>query len=92
MRTFQLHILAADRVFFEGECESVVAPTASGQYGVQAHHSNMIAAISPRVVRAHGSSRVEPSGCFDPLITPVLSTHLAALTAHELVDAWSGMA
>ena len=47
MRTFQLHILAADRVFFEGECESVVAPTASGQYGVQAHHSNMIAAISP---------------------------------------------
>lgn len=30
MRTFQLHILAADRVFFEGECESVVAPTASG--------------------------------------------------------------
>ena len=47
MRTFQLHILAADRVFFEGECESVVAPTASGQYGVQAHHSNMIAAIAP---------------------------------------------
>ena len=47
MRTFQLHILAADRVFFEGECESVVAPTASGQYGVQAYHSNMIAAISP---------------------------------------------
>ena len=51
MRTFQLHILAADRVFFEGECESVVVPTASGQYGVQAHHSNMIAAIVAR--RAH---------------------------------------
>ena len=63
MRTFQLHILAADRVFFEGECESVVAPTASGQYGVQAHHSNMIAAISPGELTFRTAQGVLPQLC-----------------------------
>lgn len=27
MRTFQMHLLEADKVFFEGECESLVVPT-----------------------------------------------------------------
>lgn len=47
MNSFQLHIFAADRVFFEGPCVSLVLPTVHGQYGVQAHHSNMIAALVP---------------------------------------------
>lgn len=48
MNTFRLHILAADRVFFEGECTSLIVPTVHGQYGVQARHSNMIAALGAR--------------------------------------------
>ena len=47
MNTFRLHILAADRVFFEGDCTSLIVPTVHGQYGVQARHSNMIAALVP---------------------------------------------
>ena len=43
MNTFRLHILAADRVFFEGECTSLIVPTVHGQ----ARHSNMIAALVP---------------------------------------------
>ena len=27
MNTFRLHILAADRVFFEGDCTSLIVPT-----------------------------------------------------------------
>ena len=42
MRTFQMHLLEADKVFFEGECESLVVPTTVGQYGILAGHSNMI--------------------------------------------------
>ena len=30
MRTFQMHLLEADKVFFEGECESLVVPTTVG--------------------------------------------------------------
>ncbi|MGI6106571.1 MAG: ATP synthase F1 subunit epsilon [Lachnospiraceae bacterium] len=47
METFQVHILAADRPFYEGPCESMVVPTSTGQYGIMAHHINMIAAIVP---------------------------------------------
>lgn len=45
--TFRLHILAADRPFYDGDCVSLVVPTPSGQYGVLAHHSDYIAAIVP---------------------------------------------
>lgn len=47
MSAFQVYIFAADSVFYEGPCESLVVPTSQGQYGVLAHHSNMIAAIIP---------------------------------------------
>ncbi len=47
MSTFQLNILSASAVFYEGECESLIVPTPDGKLGVLAHHSNMIAAISP---------------------------------------------
>ncbi len=51
MNTFQVHILAADRIFYEGPCESLVVPTVDGEAGVLAHHSNIIAAIVPGELR-----------------------------------------
>lgn len=45
--TFTVHILAADHVFYEGPCESIIIPTTNGQLGILAHHSNLIAAIVP---------------------------------------------
>ena len=47
METFELHIWAPDRPFYDGVCESLVLPTVDGQYGVMAHHSNAIAAVVP---------------------------------------------
>ena len=47
MRTFTAHILSATRIFFEGECESLIVPAVDGQYGVLAEHSNAITAIVP---------------------------------------------
>ena len=34
MEVFSVHILAADRTFFEGECVSLVIPTITGMYGI----------------------------------------------------------
>ncbi len=45
MKPFQLYILAADKVFFEGKCESLIVPSIKGRYGIKANHSNIIAAI-----------------------------------------------
>ena len=47
MNTFHLRILAADQMFFEGACENLAVPCADGSFGVQAHHSNMISAVTP---------------------------------------------
>ena len=45
MSTFNVHILAADKVLYEGECESMMIPTPWGQYGILAHHCKAICAI-----------------------------------------------
>ena len=47
MNTFALNVIAAEKPFFDGECISLVIPTSDGQYGIQAKHNNMIAAIVP---------------------------------------------
>lgn len=51
MNTFKLSVLAAERIFYEGECVSLVIPISQGRYGIQAMHSNMIAAIVPGVLK-----------------------------------------
>lgn len=47
MNSFDLCILAADKPFYEGKCVSLVLPMLSGQYGIQANHSNLVAAVVP---------------------------------------------
>ena len=51
MDTFQVHILAADKNFYEGPCSSLTIPTNDGELGILAHHSNLLAAIQPGMLR-----------------------------------------
>ena len=51
MRTFQAHILAADKNFYEGPCVSLTIPTSDGEQSILAYHSDMIAAIMPGTLR-----------------------------------------
>ena len=51
MDVFQVHILAADRNFYEGPCVSLTVPTSDGEQGILAHHSNLIAAVAAGVLR-----------------------------------------
>lgn len=51
MDEFQVHILAADRTFYEGPCVSLTIPASDGEMGILAHHSSMIAAIQPGTLR-----------------------------------------
>lgn len=52
MRIFDLCILAAEKPFYDGECLSLVIPTDDGEQGIQAMHNNMIAAITPGLLKA----------------------------------------
>ena len=51
MEIFEVHILAADKNFYEGPCVSLTIPTIDGEQGILAHHSDMIAAIKPGMLR-----------------------------------------
>ena len=51
MNVFHLTVLAADKPFYDGPCESLRFPGSDGQYGVQAGHWNMITAIVPGTLR-----------------------------------------
>lgn len=47
MSTFNLNILAADKPFYTGPCESLTVPSIDGKYGILPHHCNMIVAVVP---------------------------------------------
>ena len=47
MRTFRLRILAAERTFYDGPCQSLMVPTIDGLYGLMALHENVVIAIIP---------------------------------------------
>ena len=51
MEPFQVHILAADRTFYEGPCVSLTISTSDGELGIWANHSSMIAAVQPGTLR-----------------------------------------
>lgn len=42
-----MKILAADELFYDGDCSEVIIPGVDGLYGIQPDHSNMIMAIIP---------------------------------------------
>lgn len=47
MKSFSIQILACDKPFYVGDCESVIVPTNDGLVGIWADHSNVIMAIVP---------------------------------------------
>ncbi len=51
MNKFKVKILAADKIFYEGECTSLIIPTTEGEYGILAYHSNMLGAIMPGLLK-----------------------------------------
>ncbi len=49
--TFNARIYQVDSAFYEGELKSVVVPAVDGEYGVLAHHRNVVIAIVPGTLR-----------------------------------------
>ena len=47
MDTFNLSIYAANHTVYKGKCESLVVPIINGQFGVMAHHANVVCAVTP---------------------------------------------
>ena len=89
--TFKLHIHAAERDYFNGDCRSLVVPLSEGQYGILAHHSNMVAAIVPgdiKIVDADGNviEALVSAGMIKVENNEVLMLVNFALTEDELIE------
>lgn len=57
---FHLEVLASDRVFYTGPCESVTIPALDGELGVLAGHSELVTAIEPGMLRFRVPGEPEP--------------------------------
>lgn len=59
MNRFHLKILAAERMFFDGPCESLIVPTVDGLYGIQAEHQDVVIAVVPGKLTIHSAGGAE---------------------------------
>ena len=48
---FTLKILAADRIFYEGEAVSIIVPAMDGDLQIMAHHENMVLATKEGIIK-----------------------------------------
>lgn len=51
MAVFHLKVVASDKVFYDGEAESVIVPALDGEYAFMAHHDDIVVAIQPGSLR-----------------------------------------
>ncbi len=47
MKSFDLIVLAPDKVLYDGRCESLTFPTEDGTYGILANHAPLAASVVP---------------------------------------------
>lgn len=47
MKKFNIRIIAAEKDFYEGPCESLVVPLMDGEIGILAGHMNLMGAVIP---------------------------------------------
>lgn len=52
MKIFFIRVIAADRVYYEGRCESIILPSVDGSIGILANHENAIIAVSEGEIEA----------------------------------------
>ncbi|MBQ3163511.1 MAG: ATP synthase F1 subunit epsilon [Lachnospiraceae bacterium] len=53
MNTFELKVVAINRIFFNGKCKQVIVSAADGSIGIMAHHEKSVLAL------VEGSMRIQ---------------------------------
>ena len=67
MAVLKVSVISPERVLYEGEAGSVVAPAYAGEVGILPHHAPMMAILGRGVLRlegAAGASRFQVDGGF----------------------------
>ncbi|MFI3229403.1 MAG: ATP synthase F1 subunit epsilon [Bacillota bacterium] len=59
MNNLRVEILTPEKVFFEGDIESLTVETSGGQLGILAHHAPMAIGLQPGVVKLSSAEDVK---------------------------------
>lgn len=51
MNTFELKVIAINRIFFSGKCKQVIVSATDGSIGIMAHHENSVLALVEGPIR-----------------------------------------
>lgn len=51
MNTFELKVVAINRIFFNGKCKQVIVSAADGSIGIMAHHEKSVLALVEGTMR-----------------------------------------
>lgn len=49
--TFELKVIAIDKMFYSGRCRQVIVTASDGQVGIMAHHVNVVMALVEGTIR-----------------------------------------
>jgi F-type H+-transporting ATPase subunit epsilon len=82
MSTFSLKIIASNKIFFDGKCESLTVPALDGELSVMAHHQNMVVATKVGEIRF----KEEGSEDYHKAIVGIGFVHIANNRVTMLVD------
>jgi F-type H+-transporting ATPase subunit epsilon len=82
MSTFSLKIIASNKIFFEGKCETLTVPALDGELEIMAHHQNMVVATQVGGIRF----KEEGSEEYQKAIVGIGFVHIANNRVTMLVD------
>ena len=51
MQAFHVKVITSNRIFYEGDCITLILPALDGDYGVLANHEPVVVAITPGTIR-----------------------------------------
>jgi F-type H+-transporting ATPase subunit epsilon len=82
MNTFYLKIIASNKIFFKGKCETLTVPALDGELEIMAHHQNMVVATQVGGIRF----KEEGSEEYQKAIVGIGFVHIANNRVTMLVD------
>ena len=80
MKTFNLKVLASDRVFFDGRCKMAILPAIDGEMGILADHEDVVVALKMGEMRIQKSDETWETALIGKGVMQDINNRMVILT------------